>query len=91
MCCEFNEISSIQYEDIEHMLNVLYLTLQKDIISKRKCYYFNGRPLWTSTKKKSAGQSHRYPLHGHIFFKNELSVDEHVAGASERRMYDKVH
>ena len=42
-------------------------------------------------RKKSAGQSHRDPLHGHVFFKNQVSVDEHVASAPQRRVYDKVH
>ena len=41
-------------------------------------------------RKKSAGQSHRDPLHGHIFFKDQPSVDEHVASSSRRNAYDKV-
>ena len=30
-------------------------------------------------RKKSAGKSHRDPLHGHIFFGNQNDVDEHVS------------
>ncbi|CAI8049128.1 hypothetical protein GBAR_LOCUS27057, partial [Geodia barretti] len=41
-------------------------------------------------RKKSAGQSHRDPLHGHIFFKDQPSVDEHVASSSRRNACDKV-
>ncbi|CAI8006843.1 hypothetical protein GBAR_LOCUS4927 [Geodia barretti] len=41
-------------------------------------------------RKKSAGQSHRDPLHGHIFFKDQPSVDENVASSSRRNAYDKV-
>ena len=41
-------------------------------------------------RKKSAGQSHRDPLHGHIFFKDQPSVDEHVANSSRRNACDKV-
>lgn len=46
--------------------------------------------LFGLARKKSAGQSHRDPLHGHVFFKNQVSVDEHVASAPQRRVYDKV-
>jgi len=30
-------------------------------------------------RKKSAGHSHREPLHGHLWFSNQLEVDEFVA------------
>ena len=39
--------------------------------------------------EKSAGQSHRDPLYGHIFFENQRSVDEHVAAAPQRNRADK--
>ena len=41
-------------------------------------------------RKKSAGRSHRDPLHGQIFFKDQPSVDEHVASSSRRSACDKV-
>ena len=41
-------------------------------------------------RRKLAGQSHRDPLHGHVFFKNQFSVDEHVVSAPRRKVYDKV-
>lgn len=30
-------------------------------------------------RKKSAGRSHREPLHGHLWFSNQTEVDEFVA------------
>jgi len=41
-------------------------------------------------RKKSAGQSHKDPLYGHIFFKDQHSVDEHVAAAPQRNRADRV-
>lgn len=40
-------------------------------------------------RRKSAGQSHRQPLHGSLFFKDQHAVDEHVAGAKGQK-YEKV-
>ena len=41
-------------------------------------------------RKKYSGQSCREPLHGHIFFKSQSSVDEHVASAPQRKVCNKV-
>ena len=40
-------------------------------------------------RRKSAGQSHRQPLHGSLFFKDQHEVDEHIAGAKGQK-HDKV-
>lgn len=32
-------------------------------------------------RKKSAGSSHRDPLHGDLFFGDQAAVDEHVASS----------
>ena len=41
-------------------------------------------------RKISSGQRHGEPLHGHIFFKSQSSVDEHVASAPQRKVCNKV-
>ena len=40
--------------------------------------------------KKLAGQSHRQPLDGHLFFRDQQAVDEHVACASLGQNRDKL-
>lgn len=42
-------------------------------------------------RKKSAGKSVREPVHGHLFFKEQQSVDEFVESAPSRRTSLKVH
>ena len=41
-------------------------------------------------RKKSAGKSHREPLHGDLYFKDQHAVDEYVASATSGKMKDKV-
>ncbi len=41
-------------------------------------------------RKKSAGKSHRGPLHGDLYFKDQHAVDEYVASATSAKMKDKV-
>ena len=36
-------------------------------------------------RKKSAGKSVKEPVHGHLFFKEQQSVDEFVESATSRR------
>lgn len=38
-------------------------------------------------RKKAAGQSHREALHGHLFFGDQHSVDEHVASAPQQKKH----
>ena len=41
-------------------------------------------------RKKSAGKSFRNPLHGHIFFGNQQSVDEFVESAGNEKKPTKA-
>ena len=47
--------------------------------------------LFELLRKKSAGNSVREPLHGHLFFKEQQSVDEFVESAPYRRTSIKVY
>ena len=43
-------------------------------------------------RKKSAGESVRAPLHGHLFFHDQTVVDEYVESASKHKFTShKVH
>ena len=41
-------------------------------------------------RRKLAGQSYRQPLHGHLYFRDQQAVDEHVACAPQGLKHDKV-
>lgn len=41
-------------------------------------------------RKKSAGHSFREPLHGHLFFTDQHSVDEYVEGYVMEKKSSKV-
>ena len=42
-------------------------------------------------RRKSAGQSHRQPLHGHLYFRDQQALDEHVASIQQGQKHDKVN
>ena len=41
-------------------------------------------------RKKAAGVSYRPPVQGHLFFDEQSSVDEHVAGTQKLKLTTKV-
>ena len=59
-------------------------------MQKTGCAIISMDALFGLPRKKSAGYSHRDALHGHLFFKNQQSVDEHVANASSSKSTDRV-
>jgi len=41
-------------------------------------------------RKKSAGQSFRKPLHGHLYFSDQQAVDEYVACTPQQKATEMV-